>query len=294
LLWLFSLLPFVCLGAHPNWQTHSLEWARAFAASLQDKLNHDRKGLEGQLKEWFTPSATFENPVGLPAKKGFAQIADLSEWGRFHYLTYHVIDAIPVEQLNAMAVYLNVGLAVNDCHTSFPMVEILTFEGERISAFKSYWDLGSLCGSPAPWTTSTSVLDFTRDRFERMDKAFNTGGVDGLLGASSEWFSSDSTMRGPRAPNANPVADLIRDFGPLGLKYQTHGIIDAFSLSSKPNVVVSYFSLTLSSDYCTVSFPSLAISTFTGDKVSFTESYWDMNAVLGLCSQQTEKKKKDL
>jgi len=277
--------PLLCFAAsssasHFDWKTDTLNWARNFwgpAASMA--LVKGGSALSDWCEEHFTESAELENPVGTTVQTGCSQIANLSHWGTFHHLVWHVVDAFPVGE-NSLAAYVWASVSLNDCHTSAPILQLLVFEGDKVASAKSYWDLDKLCGTSQPWNSGSNALDFIRGQYAQLDAAYNTAGAEMLTRLVGNTFISlDGKIRGPRAPEGIAASDFIRRIAKLGITKVNHGFVDAFPLATSPNTVAAYAMITQSFGGCTVVHPAIVIFTFSGGRVVMQEGYWDTNAV---------------
>jgi len=284
------LLPLsVGASAYPNPRTAPLLYAQTLWNKVSDGINAGQ-GYLHVLKETCTADVTFENPVGTPLIKGREACADLSAWGKIHYIYYHVHDAIFPQNSNEMAVYMHIALHMNDCYMNFPSIVTLRFEGDKIASLVMIWDMANVCGSAAPWSrNSRDLLDYTRGQIAEVDAAVTNRDAGALRRLLTDGFTSDATIESPvgnKPMDASQTADFIQK---SGMTSYSHGVIDTIRSPTSPNTVAIYTIVTASFGDCSISFSDIVIWNMDGDKVAKQRSYWD-DRVMAKCA----KAKKDL
>jgi len=256
-----------------NWRTEPLAWARAAWAKFESGCNSNN--LMPALQEMCTPDMTFRNPVGLPQKKSLAAIADLSEWVGLKSVNFQIIDAIYSPESNALAVYMTDAVHIGDCHTTVPLIAIMTFEGDKISDMSTYWDVAMLCG-PRPWNRDNNdVLKFLRDFYSRGDAALSQGDKTTFASIIDGFMAKDAVMENPAGTRGQHPSATVDQLKHVGLTGSNNYIVDAVKDSSSPNSIAAYAISTLSFGDCSVTIPVIAVYTFEGDRCILQQNYWD-------------------
>jgi hypothetical protein len=287
---MFKLAFLLLVGASSlrlNWKTDTLAWAREFwGPELAASIVKGENEFFDWCQEHFTKDGKLENPVGKGVKMGCSQIADLSEWGKLHFVIHRVIDAFPVSD-NSFVVYSMVSGQINDCRTTFPMIHEVIMDGIKVASLKSFWDTGKLCGSQ-PWHhKGLATLDFIKGHGAQLDAAFNLAGGEMLSKLADTFVTPETIVKGPRALQGIKASELPLLATKVGITKMTHAFVDAFSLETSPNTIAAYAIATQSFGDCHVSHPIIFIYTFSGEKLILQQNYWDIN-MISSCSKKKE------
>lgn len=273
--YILLLLPLSCLSAPAALISNPLQFARETTSRYVDIVNSGGNLLPF-IQEYFNEDATLENPAGSTPRRGHAELASTDHLGKVHHVSVYIIEAMYTKESDTMALYYIVSVHLNDCHTSFPVIQLSKYKGEKVAWQKNYWDPSHLCGAAAPWNQGADAVQYSRERYRRLAEVLNEG--KDLAGYLEQHITEDATCENPvGAPIKQGVKQIADLSGYPKLLHFSATPVEVIR-TVDPNTLATYHITTYQFKNCYVTTPVLGLVTLKGDKVLSRKTYWDTSA----------------